>query len=73
MPEFGSFTAYRLAARKFMGAGKPADAMEGVRAGGDLVRFDPASGYFGIRSPGGVIRTFFRPDDGINYFLGEFK
>lgn len=50
--------------------------MEGVRAKGDFVRFDPQSGYFGIRTPEGIIRTFFRPSGGaaerFQYFLSQF-
>lgn len=73
MPEFGSFGSYRAAARQFMGGGKPPGAVEGIRRGGDLLRVDPKSGYFGIRSPGGVIRTFFRPDgDPLSYFRSQF-
>ena len=63
MPEFASYAEYRRAARGFMGGGKPSGAIEGIRKGGDLVRVDPATGYFGIRAPDGTIRTFFRPTD----------
>ncbi|HUZ23326.1 MAG TPA: hypothetical protein VMV07_06125, partial [Streptosporangiaceae bacterium] len=73
MPEFGSFSEYRAAARQFMGGGTPSGVMEGIRSNGDLLRFDPSSGYFGIQSGGGVIRTFFRPDDGIGYFFQQFS
>jgi pyocin large subunit-like protein len=38
-----------------------------------LLRFDQTNGYFGVLSPQGVIRTFFRPDAGIDYFLSQFK
>lgn len=73
MPEFGSFGAYRAAARQFTGGGTPSGVLEGIRSGGDLVRFDPASGYLGIRSADGVIRTFFSPDEGIDYFFRQFQ
>ena len=71
LPEFGSFAEYRAAARSFM-SGPGEGTLQGFRAGGDLLRFDPANGYFGVLSPQGVIRTFFRPDAGIDYFLGQF-
>lgn len=50
----------------------PSGVLEGIRMGGDLLRFDPVSGYSGVRSPSGLIRTFFRPDEGIDYFLRQF-
>jgi RHS repeat-associated protein len=71
MPEAGSFAQYRSAARSFM-SGPGEGTVQGIRAGGDLVRFDPASGNFGVLTPQGVIRTFFHPDDGIDYFLSQF-
>lgn len=73
MPEFKSFAEYRTAARGFMGGGKGDGVLEGVRPDGDLVRFDPRTGNFGLRSPQGVIRTFFRPKDGMGYFREQFK
>jgi pyocin large subunit-like protein len=60
-----------------MGGGTPEGVMEGIRSGGDTVRLDPKSGYFGIRDSGGVIRTFFRPDgelqEWLNYFYKQFR
>jgi hypothetical protein len=73
VPEFASFQQYRTEARRFMGGGLQPGSIEAVRPGGDLVRFDPKSGYFGIRSPQGVIRTFFRPEGGIDYYNAQFK
>lgn len=72
MPEFTGFAEYRAAARQFM-SGSQRGTLEGTRRDGDLVRFDPATGQFGLRSPRGVIRTFFRPDDGIQYFYDQFR
>lgn len=72
MPEFADFASYRRAARKFMGGGSGTGIMEGT-VGGNLLRFEQATGYFGVRSSSGVIRTFFRPDDGVDYFLAQFK
>jgi RHS repeat-associated protein len=76
LPEFSSFPEYRSAARAFMGGGAEEGVLEGVRPGGDLVRLDPKSGYFGVRSSGGVIRTFFRPTGGpqqwLEYYTGQF-
>lgn len=61
MPEFTSYAQYRAAARAFMGDATPAGVHEGTRSGGALVRMD-STGILGVRSPDGVIRTFFRPN-----------
>ncbi|MCP4088095.1 MAG: hypothetical protein GY745_24085, partial [Actinomycetia bacterium] len=72
LPEFGSFAEYRGAARTFLGADPPPGVLQGYR-GTDLLRVDPKTGYFGVRSESGTIRTFFRPDgDPVDYFWGQF-
>jgi hypothetical protein len=77
VPEFGGFSAYKSGARAFMGAGAGPGVMEGIKPNGDLARFDPRTGYFGTRSPKGVIRTFFRPggssEDKLQYYKDQFK
>jgi pyocin large subunit-like protein len=52
---------------------KPLTTLWTCISGSDLVRFDPATGNFGVLSPQGAIRTFFRPDDDVAYFLRQFK
>lgn len=72
LSEIGSFGGYRNAARGFMGPDAPPGVFQGYR-GTDLVRVDPKTGFFGVRSQEGVIRTFFRPDgDPVAYFWGQF-
>jgi hypothetical protein len=44
------------------------DVRELVRPDGVVSRFDRASGAFLAFGPDGVIRTFFRPNDGERYF-----
>jgi RHS repeat-associated protein len=77
LPEFSNFGEYRSAARAFMGGGAREEVLEGIRKGGDLVRLDPKSGYFGVRDASGTIRTFFRPVGGqqqwLDYYSGQFK
>ena len=73
MPEFTSFKNYVQAARKFNSGPTPSGVLEGVRANGDILRFDPATGNFGIRTPQGTIRTFFRPSERVDYFYKQFK
>jgi hypothetical protein len=76
LPEFGSFKEYLAAARRFHSGSPGQGVLEGVRADGDFVRFDPSTGYFGIRTPSSTIRTFFRPDGNpaarLQYFLDQF-
>jgi RHS repeat-associated protein len=70
MPEFTSFSQYRAAARDFMGGAAGPGVIERGR-GTDVLRVDPSTGYFGVRSQDGTIRTFFRPDgDPVAYFWG---
>lgn len=74
MPEFRSLGEYRCAARQFMGDNPGSGVLERVRPGGDVLRVDPRTGYFGVRSPDGAIRTFFRPDgDPVAYFNKQFN
>jgi len=74
MPEFGSLSEYRSAARAFMGGGRPPGVSEALRqSDGALLRFEQSTGYFGIRSSDNVIRTFFRPDRGYAYFVEQIS
>lgn len=71
LPEFQTYAQYVGAARSFF-SGPGTGILEGTRADGALVRFDPATGYFGVMR-NGAISTFFRPDNGLAYFLEQFK
>lgn len=77
MPEFGSFGEYIDAARSFLSGPAADGVMQVIRASGDLVRFDPSTGYFGVLSSDQVIRTFFRPDGNeaqqLQYFLEQIR
>lgn len=69
--EFGTFAEYRTAARQFLGEGRGPGVLQKTRPNGDIVRVDPATGYYGVRTRGGVIRTFFRPDGNpVAYYRG---
>jgi len=71
LPEFTSLAEYRQAARRFFSG--PGDGLQqGVRANGDIVRFNPKTGHFGVMSQDGVIRTFFRPGNPVAYFASQF-
>jgi hypothetical protein len=71
VPEFATFADYRNAARSFMSGSGGSGTLNGFKDG-NLLRFDPSTGYFGVLSNKGVVRTFFRPDDGIAYFYEQF-
>ena len=72
LPEFSSFREYRSAARSFFSGGPGKGVEQGARANGDMIRFHPSTGHFGVMSPDGIIRTFFRPDNPQQYFLNQF-
>ncbi len=74
VPEFQTKKAYDSAARAFHSGSPKKGVMEKIqktvtygkdgkikRVEYDYIRFDPKTGYFGVRTPDGVIRTFFRP------------
>ncbi|WP_165547438.1 RHS repeat-associated core domain-containing protein [Kribbella sindirgiensis] len=74
VPEVLDYQTYRRRARLFMGGGAQPGTIEGVRSSdGAVIRLDPSTGYFGVRSRDGIIRTFFRPDDPTTYFLEQLS
>ena len=71
MPEFKTFAEYRAAARAFLSGPAPPGVLQGFD-GDDLLRVDPKSGYFGVLSKDGVIRSFYRPQpDPVGWFLSQ--
>ena len=72
-PEFRSFAEYRNAARAFF-SGKGPGVLEAVRRDGCTIRFDTKTGLFGVlEKDGKTIRTYFRPETGMQYFRNELK
>jgi RHS repeat-associated protein len=66
--KFGSKTAaaYERSAGAFL-AGKPGKGvMQGVRSNGDIVRYNPKTNEFAVRTKDGAIRTYFKPDPAIH-------
>ncbi|MFM2482558.1 RHS repeat-associated core domain-containing protein [Celerinatantimonas sp. YJH-8] len=61
MPEFESLDDYLGAARSFWAPNARSGIVQGTRADGSILRFEPSSGYFGVMR-NGKINTFFRPD-----------
>jgi pyocin large subunit-like protein len=42
-----------------------------TRAGGDILRYNTATNEFAVGSASGAIRTFFRPQDGMQYWVRQ--
>jgi pyocin large subunit-like protein len=70
MPGFLDQNDYVSAARELLAGPAGEGVIEGMRANGDLLRFGRGTQAFGIKSPAGTAKTFFRPDDGESYFWG---
>jgi len=68
--EFGSISKeqYLLKAQELRDRPVGGDILEHVRSDGVTTRFDRASGDFIAFNANGVIRTYFRPNDGEAYF-----
>lgn len=74
--EFGrvSIDQYLDRAQALRDAPVGGDVLEVVRPSDGVVsRFDRASGAFLAADPGGIIRTFFKPNDGEAYFRRQAK
>jgi hypothetical protein len=70
-PEFG----YRTVAQYLRGAQQLVRGGKGIqtftRANGDKLFYNPATNEFAVLSRDGIIRTYFKPTDGINYWLRQ--
>jgi len=67
--EFGSITPneYLRRARSLLDQDVGGDILGGVRANGDVWRFNAHTDDFAVRSADGIIRTFFKPRNGHGY------
>jgi filamentous hemagglutinin len=45
-----------------------AGVLEKVKTNGDVIRYDPVTDEFGVKTRGGFVRTYFRPQQGRSYF-----
>jgi pyocin large subunit-like protein len=68
--EFGTITMqeYLRRAQELRDRSAGGDVLEIVRADHVITRFERSSGSFIAFNPDGIIRTYFRPNDGENYF-----
>jgi hypothetical protein len=69
-PEFGRITKqeYLHQAQLLRDATPGGPILESVRGDGVVTRYDRETGAFIAFNPNGVIRTFFKPNDGERYF-----
>ena len=73
--EFGSISRdeYLRRAQELRDKGAGGDVLETVRPDGVVSRFDQSTGSFIAFNRDGVIRTFFRPNDGAAYFWRQSR
>lgn len=73
--EFGSLTAeeYLRQAQMLRDRRAGGEILESVRRDGVVTRFDKQSGAFLAFNHDQIIRTFFKPNDGANYFWRQSK
>ncbi len=72
MPEFSSLDSYVSAAKSFWSPAMREGALQGTRADGSILRFEPSTGYFGVMR-NGKINTFFRPEGDAGVRLKYFQ
>jgi filamentous hemagglutinin len=66
-PQFATEQAYVAGAHAFIDH-PPPGTLTKERDNGDRLYFDPASGAFAVRASNGAPRTFFKPDNGMDYW-----
>ncbi len=73
--EFGTISQqeYLRLAQALRDATAGGPILQSVRRDGVVTRFDRRSGAFIAFNPNGVIRTFFRPNDGERYFRRQLE
>jgi hypothetical protein len=73
--EFGKITKeeYLRQAQELRDRTAGGDILEFVRKDGVITRFDRKSGAFLAYNPDATIRTFFKPNDGENYFRRQAR
>jgi hypothetical protein len=71
-PSFVSPEHYQATGANFMSGDRPEGVIQGkLGAGyfkGDVIRYNTITNEFGMKSGQGVLRTFYKPADGIDHF-----
>jgi hypothetical protein len=60
--------AYANGAKNFFARAADNNILQYTRKGGDIVRYDIVNNVIGVCSKDGILRTFFKPSDGVNKF-----
>ena len=73
--EFGKISKkeYLRLAQELRDQAAGGEVLERIRKDGVITRFDRKSGAFLACNPDGTIRTFFKPNDGENYFRRQAR
>ena len=71
--EFGNITEaqYLQRAQQLVNSQSGGNILTKLRANGDMLFFDKATGDFAVKSSEGIIRTLFKPTNGLEYFLKQ--
>lgn len=68
--EFGNITKqqYLKGAQDLVSSKPGGNILTKVRPNGDTIFYNKATNEFAVKTSDGIIRTYFKPTDGINYF-----
>jgi pyocin large subunit-like protein len=68
--EFGNITKeqYLKGAQDLVSSKPGGNILTKVRPNGDTIFYNKISNEFAVKTSDGIIRTYFKPTDGINYF-----
>jgi len=72
-PEFGDITQdqYLQGARNLTRGGEGIDSF--VRPNGDTIYYNPSTNEFGVKTSDNIIRTYFKPREGLDYWVRELS
>jgi hypothetical protein len=62
---------YLAGARNLLTSPATGSIREFVREGGDILRYNVETNEFAVMSSSGVVRTYFRPTQGVQYWLNQ--
>ncbi|GAB2580294.1 hypothetical protein GCM10027190_32380 [Spirosoma areae] len=69
-PEFYNAKQYVEGAKNFL-HNSPTGTLMKTRTNGDILKYHPVTNTFGVMDASGVLRTMFRPSDGMKYWLKQ--
>ncbi len=71
--DFGNISEaqYLSRAQQLLNSKSCGDILTKIRSNGDILFYNKATNEFAIKSSEGYIRTFFKPSNGLDYFLKQ--